>query len=113
MWNSLVRYGIRPQAGRNTALAALASDLPPIVLTELLDIGITTATRWANHARRDWAPYLAERRIQAPDGDERITDPPSTENPRYAAGVRTLHGSADDENMTCTWAIIAGCVSSR
>jgi hypothetical protein len=64
--NSLVRHGIRPQAGRNTALAALAGDLPPVVLAELLGLGITTAIRWANHARRDWAPYLAERHTQAP-----------------------------------------------
>ena len=64
--NSLVRHGIRPQAGRNTALAGLASDLPPVVLAELLDVGVTTAIRWANHARRDWAPYLAERHTQAP-----------------------------------------------
>jgi len=58
---NLKRYGIRPQAGRNTALAALAADLPPAVLADLFGIGITTAIRWASHARRDWAPYLAER----------------------------------------------------
>jgi hypothetical protein len=57
----LKKHGIRPRAGRNTALASLAADLPPAVLADLLGIGITTATRWASHARRDWAPYLAER----------------------------------------------------
>lgn len=66
--NSLVRHGICPQAGRNTALATLAGDLPPVVLAELLGLGVTTAIRWANHARRDWAPYLAERHTQAPPG---------------------------------------------
>jgi hypothetical protein len=57
----LKQHGIRPRAGRNTALAALAADLPPAVLADLFGIGLTTATRWASHARRDWAPYLAER----------------------------------------------------
>ncbi len=72
--NSLSRHGIRPQAARNTALAALAGDLPPVVLTELLDLGITTAIRWANHARRDWAPYLAERHHEHADA----ADPDTT-----------------------------------
>ena len=57
----LKQHGIRPRAGRNTAMANLAADLPPAVLADLLGIGITTATRWASHARRDWAPYLADR----------------------------------------------------
>jgi len=57
----LTRHGLRPRAGRNTALAGLAADLPPVVLAGILGVGITTATRWANHARRDWAPYVADR----------------------------------------------------
>jgi hypothetical protein len=67
----LKEYGIRPRASRNTALAALAADLPPAVLADLFGIGLTTATRWASHARRDWAPYLAER-----VGRAQPTDPP-------------------------------------
>jgi len=53
--------GIVVRAARNTALAELAADLPPAVLAELVGIGVTTATRWAAHARRDWIPYLAAR----------------------------------------------------
>jgi hypothetical protein len=62
--NTLKRHGIRPRAGRNTALAGLAADLPPVVVADLLGVGITTATRWAGHARRDWAPFVAERRTE-------------------------------------------------
>lgn len=48
--------GIIVRAARNTAIAELAADLPPPVLAELVGIGLTTATRWAHHARRDWSP---------------------------------------------------------
>jgi hypothetical protein len=54
-------HGVGIRAGRNTPLAALAADLPPPVLADLVGIGISTAVRWARHARRDWAPYLAAR----------------------------------------------------
>jgi hypothetical protein len=54
-------HGIDVRAARNTALADLAADLPPAVLAQLVGIGISTAIRWANHARRDWTPYLATR----------------------------------------------------
>jgi hypothetical protein len=62
--NIVKRHGIRSWAGRNPALADLAADLPPVVLADLLGIGITMATRWTGHARRDWAPYLADRHGQ-------------------------------------------------
>jgi hypothetical protein len=65
---TLKRHGIRPRAGRNTALAGLAAQLPPTVLADLLGVGITTATRWASHARRDWAPFVTARRA---DDDHR------------------------------------------
>jgi hypothetical protein len=58
----LKRHDIRPRAGRNTGLAALAANLPPVVLADLIGVGITTANRWASHTRRDWAPFVAERR---------------------------------------------------
>jgi hypothetical protein len=54
-------HGIGVRPGRNTALAELAADLPTPVLADLVGIGITTALRWARHAQRDWAPYLAAR----------------------------------------------------
>jgi hypothetical protein len=49
------------RAARNTGLADLAADLPPPVLADLVGIGLTTATRWAHQARRDWSPYVATR----------------------------------------------------
>jgi hypothetical protein len=57
----LNNHGIVVRAAHNTALAELAADLPPPVLAELIGIGLTTATRWANYARRDWSPFLAAR----------------------------------------------------
>jgi hypothetical protein len=58
----LKQHGINPRGGRNTALIRLASELPAAVLADLLAVDITTATRWARYAKRDWQPYLAERR---------------------------------------------------
>jgi hypothetical protein len=63
--NRLKQRGIRPRAGRNTALIQLASDLPAAVLSDILGIDIVTATRWAGYAKRDWQSYLAIRRETA------------------------------------------------
>jgi hypothetical protein len=59
--NRLKQRGIRPRAGRNTALIQLASELPAAVLSDILGIDIATATRWAGYAKRDWQSYLASR----------------------------------------------------
>ncbi|WP_272270050.1 hypothetical protein [Rhodococcus sp. Rp3] len=59
----LLRYGIAPRAGRNTALATLAADLPATVLSDLLGIHPQTAVRWVRIAQRDWHTYLAHRRV--------------------------------------------------
>ena len=59
----LLRHGITPHAGRNTAMVTLAADLPASVLASLLGIHEVTATRWAQRTKRDWHTYLAERRI--------------------------------------------------
>jgi hypothetical protein len=59
--NRLKQRGIRPRGGRNTALIQLASELPAAVLSDVLGIGIATATRWAGYAKRDWQSYLAHR----------------------------------------------------
>ena len=63
--NRLKQRGIRPRAGRNTALIQLASELPAAVLSDILGINIATATRWAGYAKRDWQSYLASRRETA------------------------------------------------
>jgi hypothetical protein len=64
--NRLKRHGINPRGGRNTAFIRLASELPAAVVADLLAIDITTATRWAKYARRDWHAYLAERLSDQP-----------------------------------------------
>ncbi|MDV2477295.1 hypothetical protein F8M49_21540 [Rhodococcus zopfii] len=58
----LLEHGITPLAGRNTALATLAADLPAVVLADLLGIHPQTAVRWVRIAKRDWHTYLAHRR---------------------------------------------------
>jgi hypothetical protein len=65
----LREYGIRSRSTRNTAIIALASDLPAPILADMLGLHITTAERWVGYARRDWTAYLAAR-----DSDQRPTD---------------------------------------
>ncbi|GAB2675946.1 hypothetical protein [Thalassiella azotivora] len=57
----LTRLGVHTRAGRNTALLALARDVPPMVLCDLLGVGASTAERWRNYAGGSWADYAAER----------------------------------------------------
>lgn len=57
--NELRRMGIRSRHARNTTLLALARDLPPAVLADLLGIGTSTADRWRQWAGGTWASYQA------------------------------------------------------
>lgn len=57
----LLRYGIDVRASRNTALMALASDLPAPILSEMLGIHINAAVEWVGLVKRDWVAYLAAR----------------------------------------------------
>lgn len=57
----LLEHGIEARCTRNTALLALAADLPAPILADLLGLHITTATRWVEYARRDWSAYIATR----------------------------------------------------
>jgi hypothetical protein len=57
----LHRYGIDARAGRSTARLALAAELPASVMADLTGISISTAERWSQWARRDWAAYVGER----------------------------------------------------
>jgi hypothetical protein len=63
-------HGLPATAGRNSALATLAADLPAAVIAELFGIHINTATRWSRHARRDWSHYLEARATM--DRDRRV-----------------------------------------
>ncbi len=51
----LRRYGIDAHGGRNTGRLVLAAELPASVLADLTGISISTAERWSQWARRDWA----------------------------------------------------------
>ena len=66
----LHRYGIDAHAGRNTARLALAAELPASVLADLTGISISTAERWSQWAKRDWAAYVGQRVV----GDRQDTD---------------------------------------
>ena len=57
----LHRYGIEAHGGRNTARLALAAELPAAVLADLTGISVSTAGRWSQWAKRDWAAYVGQR----------------------------------------------------
>ncbi|RPK59099.1 hypothetical protein EES42_36420 [Streptomyces sp. ADI95-17] len=56
------------RAARNSALAALAADLPSPILADLTGMHRHTAIRWVAYARRDWAEYLAARAEDQQEG---------------------------------------------
>jgi hypothetical protein len=57
----LRKHGLPARTGRNTALLALAEDLPASVLSDTLGISITAALQWTRRAARDWNAYVATR----------------------------------------------------
>jgi hypothetical protein len=75
----LARIGVRPQVTRNTAMVALASDLPAAIISTQFGLSPASATRWSQHARRDSIEYLVAR-IGAPGSETRSepTDPASS-----------------------------------
>lgn len=71
----LRRYGIDAHAGRNTGRLVLAAELPASVLADLTGISISTAERWSQWARRDWAAYVGQRAADdREDADSRKPD---------------------------------------
>ena len=60
--------GIDAHAGRNTARLALAAELPASVLADLTGISISTAERWSQWAKRDWAAYVGQRAADNAEG---------------------------------------------
>ncbi len=68
----LNRHGIRIRRSRNSALAALAADIPAAALSPLLGIGIETAVRWHT------GPSATGRLTSRP---ERLRRSPSTATP--------------------------------
>lgn len=57
----LRQHGIPAGAARNTALIALAADLPGPVIADLFGLARKTAATWSNYARADWTAYLNSR----------------------------------------------------
>ncbi|QMU67296.1 hypothetical protein [Streptacidiphilus sp. P02-A3a] len=55
-------HGIDVRPSRNSAVLALAQDLPAPIVSSLLDLHINTAVHWAKRGKRDWADFLAMRR---------------------------------------------------
>jgi hypothetical protein len=55
----LGRLGIRPLAGRTSAVMTIAGALPPTILADLLGISETTATKWYRIAGGEWSRYAA------------------------------------------------------
>jgi len=58
------RLGLPVRHARNSAISALALDLPSPVLAGLSGIEIGTAIRWTKLVKRDWNDYLTQRAKQ-------------------------------------------------
>jgi len=73
----LHRYGIDAHAGRNAARLALAAELPASVLADLTGISVSTAERWSQWAKRDWATYVGQRTAddRGGIGSRKLTNP--------------------------------------
>jgi hypothetical protein len=52
--------GIHARPARNTTLIDLAADLPAVVLSQMLDLHLNTATRWTAAAGSPAAGYAAD-----------------------------------------------------
>jgi hypothetical protein len=77
----LHRYGIDARAGRNTARLALAAELPASVLADLTGISISTAERWSQWAKRDWAAYVGQRTSDSWNSLHAASGPAGREGP--------------------------------
>jgi hypothetical protein len=55
----LSAFGIDARAARRAAQQQLASEVPAVVLAEMLGVSISTAVTWVHAAGGDWANYAA------------------------------------------------------
>ena len=53
--------GIHPQIARNSAMLALASDLPAAIVATQMGLTAQTTTRWARFSQRDSIEYILAR----------------------------------------------------
>jgi hypothetical protein len=58
----LAAHSIEVRPTRNSAVLALAQNLPAPVVSTLLGLNINTAVHWAKCGKNDWAAYLQTRR---------------------------------------------------
>ncbi|MFH9201796.1 hypothetical protein ACH4KO_08850 [Streptomyces anulatus] len=59
--DTMKRHRLPARAARNTAMMEALSDLPPLVVADLIGISPVTANRWARLAGDTWSDYLAAR----------------------------------------------------
>jgi hypothetical protein len=57
----LNRHGLPSTVARNTAMIDLVACLPPVVISDLMGLAVSTTQKWANYAQDSWADYLAAR----------------------------------------------------
>ncbi|MCX4704165.1 hypothetical protein OG252_51445 [Streptomyces sp. NBC_01352] len=55
------RHSLPARAARKSAMMEALTDLPPIVISDLVGISPVTAARWARLAGDNWSDYLATR----------------------------------------------------
>ncbi|MEU0650491.1 hypothetical protein [Streptomyces umbrinus] len=58
----LLELGLPTLAAHNTAMIAIAADLPPIVTSDLFGVHVNTAVEWSILAQDNWADHLAARK---------------------------------------------------
>lgn len=59
VYRLLRKHGVPTNSARNTAVIEAATELSPIVLSDLFGISPATAHRWARYAQDSWADYVA------------------------------------------------------
>jgi hypothetical protein len=91
----LRRHGITTHTARNTAVGALAAELPASVLAGITGLHISTATRWTRSTRRDWTEYVAARTPHQNEmaGDEGLL--------QYTRHPPRLHGTTQAAATRC------------
>lgn len=66
----LRRHGIAALPARHAARADWATEIPVPLAADVLGIHLSTAERWSQRVRRDWADYVADRAWDAAGGTQ-------------------------------------------
>ncbi|WP_218137693.1 hypothetical protein [Streptomyces sp. 2131.1] len=59
--DTMRHHGLSARAARNTAMLNALTDLPPMIIADLLGIHPKTADRWATLAGNNWSEYVSSR----------------------------------------------------